>query len=61
MKRLIITCFLLLPGIAMQSCTDKKKKEETEMIPVEPDNGIGDGAPSLDSLLTKPKDSLTQE
>ena len=31
------------------------------MMPVEADNGIGDGAPSLDSLLQKENNSFISE
>ncbi|MCT8340098.1 hypothetical protein MG296_08520 [Flavobacteriaceae bacterium TK19130] len=47
---------LLLPLLALflmaATCDDKKEQQkDEEMIPVEKDNGIGDGAPSLDSIL----------
>ncbi|GEQ86857.1 hypothetical protein ULMS_23650 [Patiriisocius marinistellae] len=56
----ILSCVFLL------NCREQKKEEK--MIPVEADGGIGDGAPSLDSLLKhqtppviseKKRDSLT--
>ncbi len=49
---------LMLLAFSLSMCTNKKK--EPEMIPVEQDNGIGDGAPSLDSLLQKSNDSLNK-
>ncbi|MCW8982388.1 MULTISPECIES: hypothetical protein [Altibacter] len=57
MKIKILAIFVL---IAIAACTDKKKKDAEVMIPVEADGGIGDGAPSLDSLLQEEakKDSL---
>jgi len=57
MKHLIIPIFSLLFLI---SCTDKKKAQP-DMMPVEADNGIGDGAPSLDSLLQKENNSFISE
>ncbi|MDC7996313.1 hypothetical protein [Altibacter sp. HG106] len=48
----------LLVLVSMISCTDKKKQDKDEMMPVEADGGIGDGAPPLDSVLVKHKDSL---
>ncbi|MCH2489764.1 MAG: hypothetical protein MK211_06405 [Flavobacteriales bacterium] len=70
MKKLYL---LVLLSTCLLACTDKKKKEDEKMIPVEADNGIGDGAPSLDSLLeyrtppvsdttllNKPKDTILQ-
>jgi hypothetical protein len=33
------------------ACTEKKQENKEPMMPVEQDNGIGDGAPSLDSVL----------
>ncbi|WP_339832744.1 hypothetical protein [uncultured Altibacter sp.] len=55
-----IKILALLILIVVASCTDKKKKDDEVMIPVEADGGIGDGAPSLDSLLQEEanKDSL---
>ena len=49
--------FLLLLFTLVLSCREQNTKEE-KMIPVEADNGIGDGAPSLDSLLQNQEDSL---
>lgn len=48
--------FLLLIALGVSACREQKKEEK--MIPVEADGGIGDGAPSLDSLLKAEKDSL---
>jgi len=48
--------FLLLITLCITSCREQKK--EKNRIPVEADGGIGDGAPSLDSLLKAEKDSL---
>lgn len=53
MKNLLIITISILFAT---SCTDKKK-EQPEMIPVEADNGIGDGASSLDSLLKEKEDN----
>jgi hypothetical protein len=57
MKYLLISIFSLL---FLFSCTEKKK-EKPDMMPVEADNGIGDGAPSLDSLLQKENNAFISE
>jgi len=57
-KRILL--LVAIGMIVMLGCTDKKNVKKTEMQPVESDEGIGDGAPSLDSLLQKPIDTLTQ-
>lgn len=49
--------FLIFIFALTISCREQVKNEE-KMIPVEADGGIGDGAPSLDSLLKKQEDSL---
>ncbi|WP_432410225.1 hypothetical protein [Rasiella sp. SM2506] len=49
--------FLVIIFTLAISCREQVEKEE-KMIPVEADGGIGDGAPSLDSLLQNEKDSL---
>jgi hypothetical protein len=49
----------ILAIVLFCNCTEKKK--ETEMMPVEADNGIGDGAPSLDSILQKEKSFISEE
>jgi hypothetical protein len=41
----------------MTNCRDTKKDEEVKM-PVEADGGIGDGAPSLDSVLEHQKPAI---
>jgi len=54
MKKLLI---LLLVSTSMTFCNDNKKAEENteteEMIPVEPNGGIGDGAPSLENAFAE--------
>ncbi|MAN58223.1 MAG: hypothetical protein CMC08_00115 [Flavobacteriaceae bacterium] len=52
---LLVTTFLISSG-----CVDKKEQKKLERIPVEENNGIGDGAPPLDSVLKaeKNKDTL---
>ena len=57
MKYVIIAIFSFL---FLFSCTEKKK-EQPKMIPVEANHGIGDGAPSLDSLLQKETHSFISE
>ena len=49
----------------MLASTCGESKKEEKMMPVEPNNGIGDGAPSLDTLLkyqtppiVSPKDTI---
>lgn len=59
-KNFILSGLLFGLLLFMANCTDKKKKSEPEVMPVEADNGIGDGAPALDSLLTEPVDTLNQ-
>ena len=61
MKSYISILVLIVFGFAVLGCTNKKKEKETEVLPVEADNGIGDGAPRLDSLLTDPVDTLKQD
>jgi len=51
MKKL---CALLLLTLFIFACREQQNKQE-DMIPVEADGGIGDGAPSLDSLLEAEK------
>ncbi len=47
------TCCLILPACTANE-TDRSVPEPSEtMIPVEPDGGIGDGAPPLDELLAE--------
>lgn len=46
-------CILLFAWLLI-GCRDQKEQKQ-EMIPVEADGGIGDGAPSLDSLLHEEK------
>ncbi|MAZ72968.1 MAG: hypothetical protein CMC70_07450 [Flavobacteriaceae bacterium] len=49
--------FIVLIAIATISCRNQQKTDDT-MIPVEADDGIGDGAPSLDSILKAQNDTL---
>jgi len=58
MKPYFLLVIILSLVLVLTGCTDKKK-EQPDAIPAEADNGIGDGAPSLDSLLLQePKDTL---
>jgi len=57
MKLLLVATFSLLFAL---SCTEKKK-EKSDMMPVEADNSIGDGAPSLDSILQEENNSLISQ
>ena len=53
---------LLLLIVVTYACREQQNKQE-EMMPVEADGGIGDGAPSLDSLLKTEKlqDTITHK
>ncbi len=54
MKKISLLLFIFLLAV---SCRDQEATDE-KMMPVEADGGIGDGAPSLDSLLQNEEDTL---